>query len=32
LQALNYIRIELEHAGETSREIHVKNLPEYMDF
>lgn len=30
LQALDYIRIELEHAGETKRKIHVKNLPEYI--
>ncbi|MFZ2149249.1 MAG: tRNA (adenosine(37)-N6)-threonylcarbamoyltransferase complex ATPase subunit type 1 TsaE [Sedimentisphaerales bacterium] len=25
LQAIDYIRVELEHAGETKRKIHVKN-------
>lgn len=30
LQALDYIRIELEHASETKRKIHVENLPEYI--
>lgn len=30
LQALDTIRIELEHAGETKRKIHVKNTPEYI--
>ncbi|OHB77982.1 MAG: tRNA (adenosine(37)-N6)-threonylcarbamoyltransferase complex ATPase subunit type 1 TsaE [Planctomycetes bacterium RBG_16_55_9] len=30
LQAIDYIRIELEHAGDSSRKIHVKNLPEYI--
>ena len=32
LQALDYIRIELEHAGKTKREIHVKNAPEYINW
>ena len=32
LQALNTIRIALEHAGETSRTIHIKNTPEYITF
>ena len=27
LQAVDYIRIELEHVGETQRLIHIKNLP-----
>ena len=30
LQAVNYIRIELQHAGETKRGIHVKNAPSYI--
>ncbi|MHC4556014.1 MAG: tRNA (adenosine(37)-N6)-threonylcarbamoyltransferase complex ATPase subunit type 1 TsaE [Planctomycetota bacterium] len=30
LEALDYIRIELEHAGETQREIRIKNIPEYI--
>jgi tRNA threonylcarbamoyladenosine biosynthesis protein TsaE len=30
LQAINYIRIELEHASETQRKIHVKNTPAYI--
>jgi tRNA threonylcarbamoyladenosine biosynthesis protein TsaE len=32
LKAINYIRIELFHAGETKREIHVENTPEYIDY
>ena len=32
LQAVDYIRIELEHAGETTRLIHIKNLPQYIDY
>jgi tRNA A37 threonylcarbamoyladenosine biosynthesis protein TsaE len=32
LQALDTIRIELEHAGENKRKIHVKNAPEYITF
>lgn len=32
LQAIDYIRVELEHAGETQRKIHVENTPEYIDF
>lgn len=31
LQALDYIRIELFHAGETQRKIHIENTPEYID-
>jgi len=30
LQAIDYIRIELEHASETKRKIHVKNTPAYI--
>ena len=32
LQAIDYIRIELFHAGETKREIHIENAPEYLDY
>ena len=32
LHDLNYIRIELEHAGQTKRKIYLKNLPEYVCF
>ncbi|MFH1719820.1 MAG: tRNA (adenosine(37)-N6)-threonylcarbamoyltransferase complex ATPase subunit type 1 TsaE [Planctomycetota bacterium] len=31
LEALDYIRISLEHAGETIRKIHIRNTPEYID-
>jgi len=31
LEALDYIRISLEHAGETIRRIHIRNTPEYID-
>ena len=30
IQALDYIRIELEHAGRNKRIIHVRSLPEYI--
>jgi len=30
LRAIDYIRIELFHAGETQRNIHVENTPEYI--
>jgi len=30
LRAIDYIRVELEHAGETKRQIHVENAPEYI--
>jgi len=30
LQTIDYIRIELEHAGETKRKIHVENTPVYI--
>ena len=30
LEAMDYIRIELSHAGPTEREIHVGNAPEYI--
>ena len=32
LQALSYLRIELEHAGRTKRKIHVENTPEYISY
>ncbi|MHC4653896.1 MAG: tRNA (adenosine(37)-N6)-threonylcarbamoyltransferase complex ATPase subunit type 1 TsaE [Planctomycetota bacterium] len=31
LQAIDYIRIELQHAGETKRKIHIKNAPDYVN-
>jgi len=31
IQALDYIRIELEHIGENKRAIHVKNTPQYIN-
>jgi len=30
LKAIDYIRIELFHAGETKRKIHVENAPRYI--
>lgn len=30
LQAIDYIRIELTHAGKTKRKIHIENTPEYI--
>ncbi|UCE46369.1 MAG: tRNA (adenosine(37)-N6)-threonylcarbamoyltransferase complex ATPase subunit type 1 TsaE [Phycisphaerales bacterium] len=30
LQGIDYVRIVLDHAGETIRKIHVENTPEYM--
>jgi len=30
LQAIDYIRIELFHAGQTKRQIHIRNYPEYI--
>ena len=32
LRAIDYIRIELFHAGETKREMHIENAPEYLDY
>jgi len=32
LKTLDYIRIELEHAGETKRKIHVTNKPTYIEY
>ncbi len=32
LGAIDYIRIELFHAGETKRKIHIENAPEYIDY
>jgi tRNA threonylcarbamoyladenosine biosynthesis protein TsaE len=31
LQAIDYIRLELQQAGETRRKIHVENAPDYID-
>jgi tRNA threonylcarbamoyladenosine biosynthesis protein TsaE len=31
LKALDYIRIELEHASKTKRAIHFKNTPQYIN-
>jgi len=30
LQDIDYIRIELQHAGETERKIHIQSIPEYI--
>jgi tRNA threonylcarbamoyladenosine biosynthesis protein TsaE len=30
IQRIDCIRIELKHAGQTERKIHVKNIPEYI--
>jgi tRNA threonylcarbamoyladenosine biosynthesis protein TsaE len=30
LQTMDYIRIEITHAGKTKRKIHIKNAPQYM--
>jgi tRNA threonylcarbamoyladenosine biosynthesis protein TsaE len=30
LKRINYIRVQLSHAGETSRKIHIENTPEYF--
>jgi len=30
LQRIDYIRIELFHAGETQRDVHIENTPEYI--
>jgi len=32
IQAIDYIRIELEHTGENKRKIHIKNTPFYIDY
>jgi tRNA threonylcarbamoyladenosine biosynthesis protein TsaE len=32
LQSVDYVRIELEHAGENKRKLHVNNTPPYIDF
>ena len=31
LQSIDYIRIQLEHAGKSEREIHIKNIPPYIE-
>jgi len=30
LKDINYIRIELSHAGQSKRALHIKNMPAYM--
>ena len=30
LKTIDYIRIELFHAGESKRKIHIENMPEYV--
>ena len=32
LKDINFIRIELQHAGENKRRIHVENAPDYIDY
>jgi tRNA threonylcarbamoyladenosine biosynthesis protein TsaE len=32
LRTLDYIRIELEHAGKNKRKIHIKNTPQYFHY
>lgn len=32
LLAIDYIQIELKHAGETKRKIHIKNIPSYIEY
>jgi len=32
LRNMDCIRIELEHAGETKRAIHIKNTPQYINY
>jgi len=32
LRSIDYIKIELEHSGTTTRTIHIKNTPEYIEF
>lgn len=31
LRSIDYVRIELEHGGKTTRMIHIKNTPEYIN-
>jgi len=31
LQSIDYIRIELNHAGQTQRDLHIKNAPCYIE-
>lgn len=32
LRTVDHVLIELEHAGETIRRVHIENLPEYVGF
>ncbi|MBN1392912.1 MAG: tRNA (adenosine(37)-N6)-threonylcarbamoyltransferase complex ATPase subunit type 1 TsaE [Sedimentisphaerales bacterium] len=31
LKNVDYVRVELSHAGESKRKIHIENLPEYIE-
>jgi len=31
IQSINHIWVELAHAGQTQRDIHIENLPDYID-
>ena len=31
LQTVDYVRIELSHVGESKREIHIRNIPPYIN-
>jgi tRNA threonylcarbamoyladenosine biosynthesis protein TsaE len=31
LEGIDYVRIRLEHAGQTTRQIHIDNTPGYID-
>ena len=31
LEGIDYVRIRLEHAGQTARQIHIDNIPENID-
>ena len=32
LKTINYIRIEILHTGQTQRNIHVENVPDYIEY
>lgn len=32
LRAIDYIHIKLEHTGEFTRKIHIKNMPSYIEY
>jgi tRNA threonylcarbamoyladenosine biosynthesis protein TsaE len=31
LESIDSIRVELSHAGESKREVHIRNLPDYIE-